>query len=498
MNIRLFNTLSSQKEALTPIEPGRFRMYVCGPTVYDHAHLGHARCYIVYDVLARHLRARGFDLTYVRNVTDVDDKIINRARALGEDPLALANRMFAAFVDDLAALGNLPPDIEPKVSDHLQEICDLIARLIETNIAYTAGGDVYFHVPAFPGYGKLSHRKLDDLVAGASGRTDDDETGLKKHPADFALWKHAQPGEINWPSPWGPGRPGWHIECSAMSMKHLGEQFDLHGGGLDLVFPHHENEIAQTEAVTGHTMARLWMHNGFVQVNKEKMSKSLGNFFGCRDVFAKAEPEAVRLAMFTVHYRSPLNLDWTQDDTGKVTGFPLFEDAERRLEYLYEARLRLSAVPEKRVGGKDAPLPAELASFCERLAESLDDDLNMPVALAHILEFLRGVNELCDKASPKGGQVPPSWMAAAHTGFVAIEKHLGLGAQDAASFLLRVRDRRAHARGLDPTWVQSRIDARTEARKNKDFALSDQVRDELAAQGVKLLDTPAGTSWKFE
>ncbi|MCG5054128.1 MAG: cysteine--tRNA ligase [Myxococcales bacterium] len=497
MNIRLFNTLTSQKELLTPLEPGRFRMYVCGPTVYDLSHLGHARCYVVYDVLARHLRARGLEVTYVRNVTDIDDKILNRARDKGEDPLELAQRMTEAYHADMAALGNLPPDREPRVSEHLDEIRALISRLIEAKMAYVSGGDVYYDVPAFKSYGKLSHRKVEDLEAGASGRTDEEEAARKRHPHDFALWKGASEGELSWPSPWGPGRPGWHIECSAMSMKHLGDSFDLHGGGLDLVFPHHENEIAQSEGATGCTMARLWMHNGFVQVNKEKMSKSLGNFFGCRDVFAKVEAEAVRLGMFTVHYRSPLNLDWTQDETGKVTGFPLFEEAERRLEYLYETQLRLASLPEKRLGGKAETPPADLAAFTERLADSLDDDLNMPVALAHMIDFLRAVNELCDRALGKGGQVPKAWVDLAQAGFAALDRHLGIGAQVPEALLLRVRDRRAHARGLDPAWVEGRITARTQARAAKDFALSDQLRDELAAQGVKLFDGTSGTTWKL-
>jgi len=497
MNIRLYNTLTSQKELLAPIEPGRFRMYVCGPTVYDFAHIGHARCYVIYDVLARHLRARGLDVTYVRNVTDVEDKIIKRAAELGEDPVALAARVTVSYDEDLAALGNLKPDIEPLVSEHLDEIRAFITRLIERGVAYESAGDVYFHVPAFPAYGKLSHRKMDELSVGASGRTEDDEAARKRNPADFALWKSAQTGEVSWPSPWGPGRPGWHIECSAMSMKHLGESFDLHGGGLDLVFPHHENEIAQTEACTGHAMAKVWMHNGFVQVNKEKMSKSLGNFFGCRDVFAKAEPEAVRLGMFTVHYRSPLNLDWTQDDTGKVTGFPLFEDAERRLEYLYETQLRLAGLPEKRISENDEKPPAELGAFAERLAECLDDDLNMPVALAHTNDFLKAANELCDRALGKGGQVPATWIALAQAGFAALVQHLGLGAQDAEAFLRRVRDRRAKAAGIEPSWVDEQMALRGSARKDKNFALSDQVRDALAEKGVKILDTPSGTTWKL-
>ena len=350
MAIAFYDTLSGEKRPFEPREPGKAKVYVCGPTVYDYAHLGHVRCYTVFDVLVRHLRRRGHEVTYVRNFTDVDDKILKRAAEKGEEPLALSKRFTEAFLEDMARLNVLEADVQPKVSEHIAEIIDLIRRLIANGHAYASNGDVYFDVESYEAYGKLSHRKLEDLAAGASGRTDTEETSRKKHPADFALWKGAEDGgPLAWDSPWGSGRPGWHIECSAMSMKHLGESFDIHGGGLDLTFPHHENEIAQSEAATKKTYSGLWIHNGFVEVGKEKMSKSLGNFFTARQLMERVEAEALRWFVLTVGYRSPLNFDWDQDDEGNILGFPSLEEAERRVEYIYRTRVRVAGIPEARV-----------------------------------------------------------------------------------------------------------------------------------------------------
>ena len=447
MPLQLRNTLTQKKEPFKPADPDHARIYICGPTVYDYAHLGHARCYVVYDVLVRHLRESGMKVTYVRNITDVDDKILKRSKEAGEAPETLSARFTKAYHEDMARLGNLEPDVEPKVSEHLTDIVELIETLIDKGHAYAAGGDVYFDVQSFPGYGKLSHRKLDQLAAGASGRLDQQEAKRKKHPADFALWKKSEADEPGWDSAWGRGRPGWHIECSAMSMRYLGETFDLHGGGQDLVFPHHENEIAQSEAATGKTFATCWMHNGFVEVDKEKMSKSLGNFF-----------------------------------------------TARRVEYLYATHERLASIPEKRiVDGGDAP--KELARFPEALRQALDDDLNMPVALARTAELLKSVNELVDQASAKKGKAARAAVEAAERAFEALDRSLGLGHQDATEVLTRIRDRRARQRGLSPATVEEKIAARTEARKQKDFAAADGIRDELAALGVELHDSPDGTTW---
>jgi cysteinyl-tRNA synthetase len=496
MSVRLYNTLTSRKERFEPAEPGHARIYVCGPTVYDYAHLGHARCYVVYDVLVRHLRATGLNVTYVRNITDVDDKILKRASESGTEPTTLAARFAEAYAEDMHRLGNLDPDVEPKVSTHLDAIVDLIERLVDREHAYVSDGDVYFSVESFPEYGKLSHRNLQEMKAGASERLDQRQAARKRHPADFALWKRSpDDSSWGWESPWGRGRPGWHIECSAMSMQHLGETLDLHGGGLDLVFPHHENEIAQSEAATGKPFSRCWMHNGFVEVDKEKMSKSLGNFFTARDLFDRVEPEAIRYFMMTVHYRAPLNLDWSLDDAGNVTGFPQFEEAERRVGYLYKTKQRLLDLPAKRIGEDHDVVPEEIRDFEKGLREALDDDLNMPVALAEVAELLRAVNELCDRASRKKGKASEVAVRMALEAFAALEAELGLGGQDASEVLLRIRDRRARARGLDAADIERQIAARAAARQSKDFEEADRIRDALASRGVELLDGPEGTGW---
>jgi cysteinyl-tRNA synthetase len=497
MSIQLYDTLEAAKKPFVPAEPGHARIYVCGPTTYDDAHIGHARPCIVYDVLVRHLRAQGMKVTYVRNVTDVEDKIIKRAAENGEKPAELAARMFESYSKDMARLGNLVPDQEPKVSEHLDEIRVLIARLIERGHAYESAGDVYFDVASNPDYGKLSHRELSQMEAGASERLDETESARKRHPFDFALWKGAAEGEISWESPWGPGRPGWHIECSAMSMKCLGESFDLHGGGLDLVFPHHENEIAQSECATGKCYSKHWMHNGFVQINKEKMSKSLGNFFRLREAFDKAEPEAVRYSLLTVHYRSPYNLEMDLSDAGELKGFPQFTEAEARLEYLYSAIERYRQLPESKIKDVPAEIPDEIALYSDRVALVLNDDLNTAQAVAHLSGLLKAVNEICDIAQAKKGNVPRGSYEAAGRALEFTGQVLGLGLDEPSAFLCRVRDRRAKALGIDRQWVEGCLQRRAEARQNKDFQTADSVRDELSQKGVEMLDTPAGTSWRL-
>jgi cysteinyl-tRNA synthetase len=494
--IVLYDTMTARKQPFVPQEPGKAQIYVCGPTVYDYAHVGHARCYVIYDVLVRHLRARGLELKYVRNVTDVDDKIVNRAKERGEEPPALAARFTGFFREDMRALGNLDPDVEPKVSEHIAEIIAFVEDLIAKGHAYVVGSDVYFHVPSFAAYGRLSHRPVEALVEGASGRISDEETKRKRHPADFALWKGQGEGEWGWASPWGKGRPGWHIECSAMSCKHCGTTLDLHGGGLDLVFPHHENEVAQSEAASGKPLARHWMHNGFVEVDKEKMSKSLGNFFTARELFQRYEPESMRYSMLTVHYRSPLNFDVTLDDAGHVVGFPLFEESERRLEYLYETRERLASIDPARVVA-DGPVPEGIARFVEDAGAALDDDLNMPQALAALSELLKATNELVEQSRRKKGTVPRAALDAAQAAFAHLGTELGLGTADPQAFLRRLRDKRARARGITDADVEARIAARKAARESKDFARADALRDELVAMGVELMDGPSGTSWRI-
>ena len=497
MALTLFDTLTNRKKPFETGEPGLAKVYICGPTTYDDAHIGHARPCVVYDVLVRHLRAEGTRVHYVRNVTDIDDKIIVRARDNGEEPAALAARMLASYQTDMARLHTIEPDEQPKVSEHMDEIRGLIEKLVERGHAYVSAGDVYFHVGSFADYGKLSHRNLAQMEAGASERVDESDAQKKKHPYDFALWKAAKPGEPSWESPWGPGRPGWHIECSAMSMRYLGETFDLHGGGLDLVFPHHENEIAQSECATGHTYCRQWMHNGFVQVNKEKMSKSLGNFFRLREAFERTEPESLRYSLLAVHYRAPYNLEMDLDDAGNLLGFPQFRDAEARLVYLYTTRERLQALPESKRKADESAVAEDIAAFSARLTESLDDDMNTAQGIGHVANLLRATNELLDKANVKKGYVPEHAYRAALAAFDRVGLVLGLGLDDARAFLTRVRDRRATELGIAGSWVEQKIAERAEARAQKDFTRADEIRVELTTRGVEILDSPDGTTWRL-
>lgn len=498
MVLALYDTLAAREIPFVPSEPGHAKIYVCGPTTYDDAHIGHARPCITYDVLVRYLRSTGMEVTYVRNVTDIDDKIIKRAAENGETPKALSDRMFVSYTEDMDRLGNIRPDREPRVSETMDEIVSLIEQLIARGHAYQAGGDVYFEVSTFASYGKLSHRKLTDMEAGASERVDEAELGKKRHPFDFALWKGAKEGEPSWPSPWGQGRPGWHIECSAMSMKELGTTIDLHGGGLDLVFPHHENEIAQSECATGQCYSRHWMHNGFVQVNKEKMSKSVGNFFRLREAFARVEPEAIRYSLLSVHYRTPYNLEVDLDDAGNLLSFPQFREAESRLAYLYETRARLVELDPSRIddGAQEGAGP-DIFEFRTRMNGALESDLNTALALAHAATLLKATNELLDRTKQKKTKISRLAHTQAGEALASLGAVLGIGLEAPRAFIERVRDRKAEEAGVEREWVESRLRARHTARQEKDFAAADQVRAELSARGVEILDSPQGTTWRL-
>jgi cysteinyl-tRNA synthetase len=496
--IRLFDTARRDKTVLAPRQEGKIGIYVCGPTVYDNCHVGHARCYVAFDVVVRHLRSRGLEVTYVRNLTDVDDKIINRAAEIGEDPLALSARFIDAFHADMAALGNQPPDVEPKVSEHMAEITALVERLVSSETAYEVEGDVYFEVDRFPDYGALSRRNLDDLRAGA--RVDVDER--KRKPLDFALWKAAKPREPSWPSPWGQGRPGWHIECSAMSARYLGDTFDIHGGGMDLVFPHHENELAQSCAANGAgTFAQHWMHNGFINVKtaegaEEKMSKSLGNFFTIQDVLAQHEPEALRLFLLGTHYRKPIVFEVDATAEGKARYISL-EDAEGRLSYAYAT---LSRVQQALELGKPASPQGEVLSpadqFLRRFDEALDDDFNTAAALGTTSELLTLANKLLDQPKSAPKDVRRRTLQTINDAFAHVSKTLGVFGQAPEAFLTRRRERLCEARDIDPLEVERLITERADARKEKDFARADNIREELLAKGVELMDAPAGTTWR--
>jgi cysteinyl-tRNA synthetase len=481
MTIKVHDTLSGKKRELVPLVPGKIGIYVCGPTVYDAAHLGHARTYVAWDVVVRHLRARGLEVRFVRNYTDVDDKIIARARERGEEPAALAARFAEAFDRDMDALGNLRPDACPRVTTHIPEILALIEALVSKGYAYAPGnGDVYYAVRRFADYGRLSRRNLDDLMAGA--RVEPGEQ--KRDPLDFALWKAAKPGEPSWPSPWGAGRPGWHIECSAMTRKHLGPRFDIHTGGKDLVFPHHSNEIAQSAAVTSdepqaEDYARYWLHNGFLNIDDEKMSKSLGNFRTIGEALARFDAEGLRYFLLGTHYRRDFNFSDL-----------LLAEAERRIRALYETlekadRLSAGAAP----GGEGTLRQAALAA--------LDDDFNTPQALGLLAEAITAANALADRKGKKTSEDRAA-LAAFGREARAVGQVLGILQRPPAEALLAIRAKAAARRGIDPAVVEARIAERAEARAARDFAGGDAIRADLLAMGVALMDGPGGTGWTVE
>ncbi|HTO98374.1 MAG TPA: cysteine--tRNA ligase [Myxococcales bacterium] len=475
MPLRVFNTLANAKQDFVPLQAGRIGIYVCGITVYDLAHMGHARMLTAFDVAVRFLRWAGWQVSYVRNWTDVDDKIIRRAQERGEDPKAFAERFIGECRRDMEALDILPADVEPKATDHVPEMQALIARLIERGYAYAAQGDVYFAVRSFPGYGKLSGRNLDDLMAGA--RVEPGEQ--KRDPLDFALWKAAKPGEpasVTWQSPWGPGRPGWHIECSAMCQKYLGTTFDMHGGGKDLVFPHHENEIAQSEAASGQGLARYWLHNGFVTVDAEKMSKSVGNFQTVRDLLRHWDGEALRAFLLSTQYRHPIN--FTESAIG---------EADRRVEYFYETQAKADTFLQ----AKKAALPPQpIAEHAQAFRAAMEDDFNTAEALARVERVHGLLNAGVDARSPPG-EVAALLRTARDLAGV-----LGLSSRPPLEAIRARRTLAAGRKGIDPCWVEERIAERLLARKSKDFARADALRAELSARGVELRDGPAGTDWR--
>lgn len=463
MTLQIYNTLSGKKEIFKPLEEGKIKMYVCGMTVYDYCHIGHARVMVGFDVITRFLRHIGYDVTYVRNITDVDDKIFNRAAENGEEFTALTDRFISAMHEDERSLSVLSPDQEPRATAHMGEIISMIETLIEKEYAYAAeNGDVYYAIKQFDGYGKLSKRKIEDLQAGA--RVDVEEQ--KRDPMDFALWKAAKAGEASWDSPWGKGRPGWHIECSAMSTCCLGNTFDIHGGGPDLKFPHHENEIAQSEGATGQDYVNYWMHAGAVRVNKEKMSKSLGNFFTIREVLEKYPAEAIRYFLISSHYRS--QVDYSEESLAEAQG---------ALDRFYQSLRGLD------LSSLDA---AELDSgYVERFKLAMCDDFNTPEALASMFELVKELN-----VARSAEEV--SRVAGLAKTLVTLGEVLGVLQLDPETYFKggAVTD------GLSDDEIDSLVNARTEARANKDWAESDRIRDLLTEAGVVLDDSKAGTLWR--
>ena len=468
MALTLFNDLTKRKEPFVPLQPGKVTFYVCGPTVYDFFHIGNARPFIVFDALRRHMEQSGYEVTYVQNFTDIDDKMIHRARELGISVPELASRFIQAYEEDAEALGIRPATVHPKATEHIPEIVTMISEIIRRGHAYAVEGDVYFDVLSFPSYGRLISQSLDELQSGA--RIDVDPR--KKHPLDFALWKAQKPGEPSWESPWGPGRPGWHIECSAMSSKYCGETLDIHAGGSDLIFPHHENEIAQSEAASGKAFVRYWIHNAFLLIDAEKMSKSLGNFMTAREARRHFSPLAIRFFMLGAHYRSPLNFSEEA-----------LKQATAAVERLQSSWRELSEARKSRPEGQpQEELRQALAAARRRFCEALDDDFNTAGALGALFEAVKAVNS-------------------------ALKDHRegDLDALQQAEELYRLADAILGVFGLDrpedpaaaedAAQIDALVERRLLARKNKDYAEADRIRHELGSRGIVLEDTAGGTRW---
>lgn len=463
--MKLFNTLTQKKEEFVPIEEGKVRMYSCGPTVYNYFHIGNARPFIVFDVLRRFLEYIGYDVKFVQNFTDVDDKIINRSIEEGITAAEVADKYIAEYFKDADALGIRRADVHPRVSDHMPEIIEMIKALEERGLAYNVDGNVYYQVDHFHDYGKLSKQSIDDLKSGARIDVNDE----KRSPLDFALWKKKKDGEPYWESPWGQGRPGWHIECSAMSRKHLGESIDIHGGGQDLIFPHHENEIAQSEGSCGCKFANYWVHNGYININNEKMSKSKGNFFTVRDIAKHYDLEVVRMFMLMAHYRSPVNFS---DE--------LLGQAQNALERLYNAKYQMEYLLENNkteaAAEEEKTWMDSLAQYKKGFIDAMDDDLNTADAIAAIFELVRDANSHLSESSSREA------VKAALNLFKELTGVIGLAAKEKETNL--------------ESEVEALIAQRQEARKNKNFALADEIRDALLAKGIILEDTREGVKWK--
>lgn len=486
MSIRIYNTLTRAKEPLVPLEAGHVTLYVCGITAYDYCHIGHARSALVFDMVVRYLRHRGYRVTFVRNFTDIDDKIISRANQQGIDSARLALRFINEFYTDMDALGALRPDIEPKATEHLPEMIALVEDLVARGMAYVAGGDVYYRVAGFAQYGQLSGRSLDDMQAGA--RVEINEK--KEHPMDFVLWKGAKPGEPKWPSPWGDGRPGWHIECSAMSRKYLGATFDIHGGGKDLVFPHHENEIAQSCGASGKPFANLWMHHGFVTIKEEKMSKSLGNFLTIRDVLRQYKPEVLRLFIFATQYRNPLDFTETA-----------LQDARSGLARIYDCLAQIDAlVPDASVLDGHIPNPDRqgLEGLQARFHAAMDNDFNTAQALAHLFDAVKTLNKLLRLLPDAPTTTDVQFLQQTARTFRALAAVLGLVQGDPATVVAENRARELAAVSLSDEAIKRLIEMRNQARAQKDWARSDTIRDDLLAHRIALKDSPDGTTWEVK
>jgi cysteinyl-tRNA synthetase len=485
MSLKIYNTLTGKKEEFVPIKPGEVKMYTCGVTVYDYNHVGHGRSLIVFDMIRRYLRHLGYKVIFVRNFTDVDDKIINRANRECVPFTVIADRYIKEYFDDAENFRIEPADVEPRVTTHIPDIIDFIQKLIDKGFAYEVDGDVYFSVRKFKEYGKLSKRSIDELIAGA--RVEASEK--KRDPLDFALWKRSKAGEPAWESPWGEGRPGWHTECCAMIFKHLGETIDIHGGGLDLTFPHHENELAQAEALTDKPFARYWIHNGLVTVNGQKMSKSLGNYITLKEVYSKYEPDILRLLVLSVHYRSPLDFSWKKMEETKK--------AYERLKGAIEDYAILEKLPEN--PDFEGHLYDEIAKAEQKFYEAMSDDFNTPEALAAIFGLVRAMNNLKNEAVKQGGiskKALQSYKEAADTIHQIGRDIFGLFDSLQPCVEVEKVEAKKEETEIDKDLIEALIEVRNKARKEKNYSLADYIRDKLKDLGIVIEDTPVGTKWK--
>jgi cysteinyl-tRNA synthetase len=479
--LRVYNTLTRKKEEFVPRESGKVSIYACGVTPYNYAHIGNSRPPVFWDCVRRFLKYRGFAVTYIQNFTDVDDKIINRAAQLNLSPLELAAEYARIYQEDLAALGVLPADQYPKVSEHISDIVNMVNVLVEKGCAYEINGDVYFSVSRFQDYGKLSGRALDELQAGA--RVEINE--IKQDPMDFALWKAAKPGEISWDSPWGPGRPGWHIECSAMSLKYLGDGFDMHGGGEDLVFPHHENEIAQSESYSGKPFVKYWLHNAFVTVSGERMGKSMGNFSTIRDVRDHFSPKVVRFWLLGTHYRNPINFG--EDELNAAAkGLERLETAVFNWQFL----LKAETASETTSSDEFETVKTKVAQTEPEFVAALEDDFNTPQALATLYELVREVNRWVQSPDFQPTASAKSLLTEALAKLATLGGVMGID--------LAAAESNQSNTGFSAAEIEDFIARRTQAKKEKNWALADQIRDELKSKGVIIEDTPQGVRWKLE
>ena len=482
--MRIYNTLTNRKEEFIPLTSGKVMMYACGVTVYDYCHIGHARSAIVFDVIRRYLKYKSFDVKYVRNFTDIDDKIINKAQQEGITWDAVAKKYTDEYYRDMDRLGVGRADVEPRATEHISEMIAIVKGLIDKGYAYEVEGSVYFAVDKFSEYGKLSKRDMEEMIAGARVEVDE----RKRNPMDFALWKKSKKSEPSWESPWGLGRPGWHIECTAMSIKHLSESFDIHGGGADLIFPHHENEIAQSEAFTGKPFARYWIHNGFITIDKEKMSKSLDNFFTIKEILDKFDPEVIRLFLLSTHYRSPIEFSDEQ-----------LRETENSLDRYYSTILRINNFLEKDEG-KGNSLDAEktfeerISSFMEKFEEAMDDDFNTALALGHTFEFIRDVNKFLD--SRPSGQKAKELLQKTKELFSEARDVLNIFGRTPQEWYLSLMVTKKI--GFSEKDIIEKIRERQDARQNKDWARADVIRKELEEKGIILEDKKDGTDWKIK